>query len=141
MFTKRLNVETKRDIALCCFAVDTLKAWGAEDWVKVKNTATKIVELGKSLDLFGICTFQLTDATVFDSVFDLSSNNIGAAKGIKHPVDLLTLGKRITAEEYPLYQYLAYDESWGEEVAYDLDPQKRYFSLKIDKNSWRNATN
>lgn len=117
-----------------CFAVDTLKAWGAEDWVKVKMTATKIVELGKELNLFGVCTFQLTDATVFDNVFDLSSNNIGAAKGIKHPVDLLTLGKRITVEEYPLYQYLAYDDSWGEEVAYDLDPKKRYFSLKIDKN-------
>lgn len=117
-----------------CFAVDTLKAWGAEDWVKVKMTATKIVELGKELNLFGICTFQLTDATVFDSVFDLSSNNIGAAKGIKHPVDLLTLGKRITAEEYPQYQYVTYDDSWGEEVAHDLNPQKRYFSLKIDKN-------
>lgn len=117
-----------------CFAVDTLKAWGAEDWVKVKATATKIVELGKELNLFGICTFQLTDATVFDSVFDLSSNNIGAAKGIKHPVDLLTLGKRITIEEYPLYQYLAYDDSWGEEVARDLDPQKKYFGLRIDKN-------
>ena len=117
-----------------CFAVDTLKAWGAEDWVKVKMTATKIVELGKELNLFGICTFQLTDATVFDSVFDLSSNNIGAAKGIKHPVDLLTLGKRITAEEYGQCQYLAYDDSWGDEVAYDLDPKKRYFGLRVDKN-------
>ena len=117
-----------------CFAVDTLKAWGAEDWVKVKATATKIVELGKELNLFGVCTFQLTDSTVFDSVFDLSSNNIGAAKGIKHPVDLLTLGKRITPEEYPLYQYLSYDDNWGEEVTCDLNPQKRYFSLKIDKN-------
>ena len=117
-----------------CFAVDTLKAWGAEDWVKVKMTATKIVELGKSLDLFGICTFQLTDSTVFDSVFDLSSNNIGAAKGIKHPVDLLTLGKRITPEEYPQYQYVSFDDSWGEEVAHDLNPQRRYFSIKVDKN-------
>jgi hypothetical protein len=117
-----------------CFAVDTLKAWGAEDWVKVKMTATKIVELGKELNLFGVCTFQLTDATVFDSVFDLSSNNIGAAKGIKHPVDLLTLGKRITAEEYDNYQYEAYDDSWGDNVIYDLDKNKRYFSLKIDKN-------
>ena len=117
-----------------CFAVDTLKAWGAEDWVKVKATATKIVELGKELKLFGMCTFQLTDATVFDSVFDLSSNNIGAAKGIKHPVDLLTLGKRINPEEYHMYQYTAYDDNWGEEVVHDLDPQKRYFSLRIDKN-------
>ena len=117
-----------------CFAVDTLKAWGAEDWVKVKMTATKIVELGKELNLFGICTFQLTDATVFDSVFDLSSNNIGAAKGIKHPVDLLTIGKRITPEEYSQCQYLAYDDSWGDEVAYDLDPKKRYFGLRVDKN-------
>jgi uncharacterized protein YciU (UPF0263 family) len=116
------------------FAVDTLKAWGAEDWVKVKMTATKIVELGKELNLFGICTFQLTDATVFDSVFDLSSNNIGAAKGIKHPVDLLTLGKRIQPEEYGCYQYLAYSDDWGDEVVFDLNPKKRYFALKIDKN-------
>ena len=117
-----------------CFAVDTLKAWGAEDWTKVKATATKIVELGKELKLFGMCTFQLTDATVFDSVFDLSSNNIGAAKGIKHPVDLLTLGKRIKPEEYHMYQYTAYDDNWGEEVAHDLDPNKKYFSIRIDKN-------
>ena len=117
-----------------CFAVDTLKAWGAEDWVKVKMTATKIVELGKELDLFGICTFQLTDATVFDSVFDLSSNNIGAAKGIKHPVDLLTLGKRINKDEYQQYQYVTDSEEWGGEMLNDLDPKKRYFSLKIDKN-------
>lgn len=117
-----------------CFAVDTLKAWGAEDWVKVKMTATKIVELGKELKLFGICTFQLTDSTVFDSVFDLSSNNIGAAKGIKHPVDLLTLGKRINVDEYNNYQYKAVNNDWGEEVVYDLDPKKRYFSIKIDKN-------
>ena len=117
-----------------CFAVDTLKAWGAEDWVKVKMTATKIVELGKELDMFGICTFQLTDATVFDSVFDLSSNNIGAAKGIKHPVDLLTLGKRINIDEYHQYQYVSFDDTWGEDVVCDLDPKKKYFSIKIDKN-------
>lgn len=117
-----------------CFAVDTLKAWGAEDWVKVKMTATKIVELGKELNLFGICTFQLTDATVFDSVFDLSSNNIGAAKGIKHPVDLLTLGKRINIDEYPNYQYVTYDEDWGGEATYDLDPKRKFFAIKIDKN-------
>lgn len=116
------------------FAVDTLKAWGAEDWVKVKMTATKIVELGKELDLFGVCTFQLTDATVFDSVFDLSSNNIGAAKGIKHPVDLLTLGKRIKKDEYPNYQYVAYNEDWGEDVTYNLNPEKNYFGIKPDKN-------
>ena len=116
------------------FAVDTLKAWGAEDWVKVKMTATKIVELGKELNLFGICTFQLTDQTVFDSVFALSSNNIGAAKGIKHPVDLLTLGKRITEDEYGDCQYIAYSDDWGDDVTYDLDPKKRYFGLRIDKN-------
>ena len=44
------------------------------------------------------------------------------------------MAKRITPEEYPSLQYLAYDESWGEEVAYDLDPQKKYFGLRIDKN-------
>lgn len=119
-----------------CFAVDTLKAWGAEDWVKVKMTATKIVELGKELDFFGVCTFQLTDATVFDNVFELSSNNIGAAKGIKHPVDLLTLGKRINPDEYHLYQYVPFDDDkqWGDVVERDLDSKKRYFALKIDKN-------
>lgn len=118
------------------FAVDTLKAWGAEDWTKVKMTATKIVELGKELNLFGVCTFQLTDATVFDNVFELSSNNIGAAKGIKHPVDLLTLGKRINPEEYKDCQYIPWDDddSWGEPIAMELDPNKRYFGVRIDKN-------
>ena len=78
----------------------------------------------------------MTDATVFDSVFDLSSNNIGAAKGIKHPVDLLTLGKRINIEEYHQYQYMPFeeDDSWGEPIAQDLNPKKNYFALKIDKN-------
>ena len=117
-----------------CFAVDTLKAWGAEDWVKVKATATKIVELGKELKMFGVCTFQLTDATVFDSVFDLSSNNIGGAKGIKQPVDLLTLGKRITPEEYSGLQYTAYNDDWGEEVLHNLDVNKKYFGIAVDKN-------
>jgi uncharacterized protein YciU (UPF0263 family) len=47
---------------------------------------------------------------------------------------LLTLGKRIQPEEYGCYQYLAYSDDWGDEVMFDLDPKKRYFALKIDKN-------
>jgi hypothetical protein len=119
-------------------ALDTLKAFGEERWEQVKKLATHVTEVTKELNLFTVCSFQLTDDSLFCDVFDLSSNNISAAKGIKHPADLLVLGKRINPEEYHKYQYEPYDDElmdmWGEATVQDLDPKKFYFGLKIDKN-------
>lgn len=119
-------------------ALDTLKAFGEERWEQVKKLATRVVEVTKELKVFTVCSFQLTDDSLFCDVFDLSSNNISAAKGIKHPADLLVLGKKIAPEEYHKYQYEPYcddlDDAWGDTVLVDLDPCKKYFGVKIDKN-------
>lgn len=119
-------------------ALDTLKAYGEEHWEQVKKLATKVVEVTKELKIFTICSFQLTDDSLFCDVFDLSSNNISAAKGIKHPADLLILGKKIAPEEYNKYQYEPFDDGfdsfWGEPVLMDLNINKKYFGQKIDKN-------
>lgn len=121
-----------------CVALDTLKAFGEERWEQVKKLATHVTEVTKELKMFTVCSFQLTDDSLFCDVFDLSSNNISAAKGIKHPADLLVLGKRIDPEEYHKYQYDPYDnpmaDNWGEKVLVDLDPSRYYFAIKIDKN-------
>ena len=119
-------------------ALDTLKAYGEEHWEQVKKLATRIVEVTKELKVFTVCSFQLTDDSLYCDIFDLSSNNISAAKGIKHPADLLVLGKQIIPEEYSRYEYEAYDDnlddSWGEPTPIDLNPKKKYFGIKIDKN-------
>ena len=119
-------------------ALDTLKAYGEERWEQVKKLATKVTEITKELGLFTVASFQLTDDSLFCDIFDLSSNNISAAKGIKHPADLLVLGKKIAPDEYHKYQYKPYDDelsdSWGEPTLQDLHPEKFYFGIKIDKN-------
>ena len=119
-------------------ALDTLKAFGEERWEQVKKLATKVTEITKEMGLFTVASFQLTDDSLFCDIFDLSSNNISAAKGIKHPADLLVLGKKISPEEYHKYQYEPYDDdlsdSWGEPTLQDLNPEKLYFGIKIDKN-------
>ena len=119
-------------------ALDTLKAYGEERWEQVKKLATKVTEITKEMGLFTVASFQLTDDSLFCDIFDLSSNNISAAKGIKHPADLLVLGKKIAPDEYHKYQYEPYDDelsdSWGDPTLQDLHPEKFYFGIKIDKN-------
>lgn len=112
---------------------DTLKGFRTDEWSSVKQTATKIKELMKDLHMFCWSVFQLTDESVFTDVFQLSSNNIANAKQMKHVADALMLGKRIDKEEYHKYQYVSTDD-WGASKNHDLDPSKRYFAIKIDKN-------
>ncbi len=116
------------------YAYDTLKGYRSEDWSTIKQSATRLKELTKELGMSGFLVFQLTDDTVFTDVFSLSSNNIGGAKGIKHVTDALTLGKKITKEEYHKYQIVVEDECWGEPCIEDLDYNKQYFAIKADKN-------
>ena len=112
---------------------DTLKGFRTDEWSSVKQTATKIKELMKDLQMFCWSVFQLTDETVFTDIFQLSSNNIANAKQMKHVADALMLGKRIDKEEYYKYQYISTDD-WGQKKTHDLLPDKRYFAIKIDKN-------
>ena len=45
----------------------------------------------------------------------------------------MTLGKRIDKEEYYKYQYIC-PTDWGAKTPNDLDYNKQYFALKVDKN-------
>ncbi len=119
------------------FAVDTMKVDRLESWDRLKMLATKIVEVAKELNMCGYATFQLTDATVYDDIFSLSSNNISGAKGIKHPVDVLLLNEEIKKEDYEKYQYIPFDGDdlgWGDPVPLNLNPKKRYLASVVDKN-------
>ena len=135
------NLETQIRKAKLCYSCnyifyDTMKSWQLEDWSRFKLTATKLCQLAKNLDLYMMASFQMTDASVFDDIFDLTSNNIGASRGIKTVCDMLTLCKRLKPEDYHKYQYIKFEdeESWGEPIAYDLPQDKRLFAQIIDKN-------
>lgn len=112
---------------------DTMKGYRTDEWSSIKQTATKLKELMKELKMFCWSVFQLTDESVFTDVFQLSSNNIANAKQMKHVVDALMLGKRIDREDYHKYQYMSVSD-WGEITPNDLDMNKRYFAIKVDKN-------
>ena len=116
------------------YAYDTLKGYRSEDWSVIKQTATRLKELTKELGMSGFIVFQLTDDTVFTDVFSLSSNNIAGAKGMKHVTDALTLGKKISKDEYHKYQIVMENEVWGEPTIEDLNYEKQYFAIKADKN-------
>lgn len=113
---------------------DTIKGYRTDDWSTIKQTATKLKELMKELHMFCWSVFQLVDETVFTDVFSLSSNNIANAKQMKHVVDILMIGKAIKKEDYNKYQYISYDDEWGEPVPMDLDYKKEYFAIVVDKN-------
>ena len=135
------NLDTQIRKAKICYGCnyifyDTMKAWQLEDWTRVKLTATKLCECAKQNNLYIMASFQLTDGTVFDDIFSLTSNNIGACKGIKTVCDMLTLCKRLNPDEYYKYQYIPFveDEAWGDQIPVNLDKDKKYFSQMIDKN-------
>lgn len=111
---------------------DTLKGYTTDDWMSIKQTATKLKELMKDLKMFMWAVFQMTDDSIFTDIFELSSNNIANAKQIKHVVDYLMLCKRIPKDDYHKYQYYQY--GWGEPVKKDLDYGKNYMAFKPDKN-------
>ena len=120
------------------FAVDTMKVDQLESWDRLKMLATKIVEVAKELKMCGYATYQLTDATFFDDITSLSSNNISGAKGIKHPVDVLLINEEIKKEDFEKYQYIPFEgglaDQWGDPVPMDLDKNKRYLACVVDKN-------
>ncbi len=112
---------------------DTLKGYGTDDWQTIKQTATKLKELMKDLNMFMYAVFQLTDDAVFVDVFDLNSNNIANCKQIKHVVDHLSMGKRINKEDYHKYKFVPIG-CWGEDACENLNPNKTYYGVKTDKN-------
>lgn len=112
---------------------DTLKGFGTDDWQTVKQTATKLKEMMKEINMFLYAVFQLTDDAVFTDVFDLNSNHIANAKQIKHIADHLSLGKRLNHEDYHKYKYIPIG-CWGKDAYDNLNLNKTYYGVKVDKN-------
>ena len=78
---------------------------------------------------------QLTDDSVYTDIFSFSSNNIANAKQLKHVLDHLVLGKRLSREEYNKYIIIPNSTGcWGKKRQLQLDLSKTYYALKIDKN-------
>jgi replicative DNA helicase len=115
------------------FGYDTMKGFGTDDWMTVKQTATKLKEFSKEIKISLYSVFQLTDDTVFTDIFDLSSNNIANAKQVRHVIDHMLIGKRISKDDYHKYMYIP-TECWGNPTPQPLDFSKVYLAEKIDKN-------
>jgi replicative DNA helicase len=109
---------------------DTLKGYKTDNWETVKQTATTIKNICKTLKIKGYATIQLTDDSVFIPVEDFSSNNIANAKQLKHVVDHMLLEKKIDRKEYSNYAIV--NDEWGGQQP--LNPKKTYYGQKVDKN-------
>lgn len=133
---ERLEFEIRKHLLVYgvkYYAYDTMKGFRTDDWMTVKQTFTKLKELVKEAEVFLWSVFQLTDESVHLDIFDFSSNQIANAKQMKHPVDYMLLGKKINKEEYGKYEYINYNV-WGEPGVCYLDPNKKYFAMKPEKN-------
>ncbi len=112
---------------------DTLKGYGTDDWQTVKQTATKLKEMMKEINMFLYAVFQLTDDANNIDIFDFSSNLIANCKQIKHIADHLSMGKRLNVQDYHQYQYIPLG-CWGDNCYDNLNPNKTYYGVKTDKN-------
>jgi hypothetical protein len=115
------------------FGYDTVKGWNSDEWMGIKQTATKLKELSKEIKVGLYAVFQMTDDSVFTDIFELSSNNIANAKQMKHVVDHMLIGKRIAKDDYYKYMYVP-NECWGNPTPQLLDSSKNYLATKIEKN-------
>ena len=113
---------------------DTLKNFKTSDWGELKQTTTMLNSISIELKVSTFCSFQLTDDTVFTDIFALSSNNIANAKQLKHVADHLILGKRLQQDEYHKFRYIPNTTEWGGVKPIELDLNKKYMALRIDKN-------
>lgn len=117
------------------FIYDTLKGYKDEQWSVLKQTTTMLSDLMGELKCCLWADIQLTDDSVYTDIFSFSSNNIANAKQLKHVLDHLILGKRLIKEEYHKYKIVPHKNiDWGEVSEIDLDLNKIYYAIKVDKN-------
>lgn len=109
---------------------DTLKGYRTDEWSAVKQTASKLSELMKELDIGGYANYQLTDDSIYVDIFDFNSNNLANAKQVFHVLDSLTGMKRLFLDEYEKYSIFDKD-GYGERK---LDREKTYYGMKIMKS-------
>lgn len=115
------------------FIYDTLKGYKDDSWTIIKQTTTMLSDIASELKICLWADIQLTDDSVYTDIFGFSSNNIANAKQLKHVLDHLILGKRLSKEEYCKYKIVLSDNEWGLKEK-ELDLGKTYYCLKVDKN-------
>jgi len=111
------------------------------EWAALKQTATKLAELAKNLNVFIYGSLQLTDDVNMIDPLDLNSMNIAASKGLKTVLTTLTLWKEIDRRHYGKYLYIPIDQNdgWGvpdnpQPLPESKDPNNRLYSCVVDKN-------
>lgn len=127
-----LEMEIKKHVVskgVTYFCYDTLKGFKTDGWEAIKQTATRLEEICKELDVGGYANFQLTDDSVYVDIFDFNSNNLANAKQVYHVLDFLCLDKRIYSDEYDKYLV---EDSFGGEI--ELDKNKNYYGCKFAKS-------
>lgn len=134
----RKALETK---GIRYFFYDTLKneLGTIGEWAALKQTATKMSELAKNLNIYFYGSIQLTDDVNMIDPLDLNSMNIAASKGLKTVLTTLTLWKEIDKKHYKKYSYVPTgDGAWGEAREMDLpeddNPAMKLYSCVVDKN-------
>jgi replicative DNA helicase len=123
------------------FFYDTLKneLGTIGEWAALKQTATKLAELSKNLNIYTYGSIQLNDEVNVIDPLDLNSMNIAASKGLKTVLSTLTLWKEIEKKNYKKYSYISTcGTDWGKQVEQDLpeddSPAVKLYSCVIDKN-------
>lgn len=120
------------------FIYDTFKPFrgkrmqGLTDWQMLAETARILKELCGSrkkggIEMGGLCTVQLTDASLFDQI--LNSTSLANSKHTKHEADSLMLVRAVTNKEKDKIKVVS--DKYGE---FSLETNKQYYIMFIDKN-------
>ena len=104
------------------------------DWAAMMVTATKLAALAKDTNTFGYLSIQLTDDALSIDPDRLTSNLIANCKGIKRVFYTMILFKEIMPAEFKKYNYLKFNEDWGDPAPKQLQEKHRYYCCNVDKN-------
>ena len=107
---------------------DTMKCYNGEDWAVLKQTATRLSELAKTLDIGVYANVQLGDISHETDIFELDSRNTGGSKGLFHVLDSYNMAKRLNKEDYSNYINIKND---GTKIP--LDEKYVYYGFKVVK--------
>lgn len=127
-----LEIEIKKHVlgkGVTYIMYDTLKGYRTDDWGSIKQTATRLEEIAKELNVGIYGNNQLTDDSVFIDIFDYGSNNTANAKQLMHVLDFYVMERKIPLADYDKYEIL---DDFGGKIP--LDKMKVYYGQKFVKS-------
>ena len=108
---------------------DTLKGYRTDEWGTIKQTATRLEEIAKELNIGIYGNNQLTDESSYVDIFDFGSVNTANAKQLIHVLDFYVMEKKLSFQEYENYEIL---DDFGGRIP--LDKNKVYYGQKFVKS-------